>query len=278
MTQKLLEHPKALCNQVRRIAVQAGEVVMEFFEGMEGQDISDKSDGSPVTQADRSAEALIEKNLFEITPDIPIIGEEAAEAGKLPDIDKVDYFWCVDPLDGTKEFISGSGDFTVNIALIHNKRPLLGVVYAPFTGEIFSGAVGEGAFMMREDLVQGRDQKDKEISVRPLPAEGLTVMASKSHGNSEKLDKFLESYKVAKLSKRGSSLKICQIACGKADIYPRMGPTCEWDTAAAHAVLLAAGGDIIDFNGKTLTYGHQDRSFLNPEFIALSDTGLYSNE
>lgn len=275
MSDKLLQHPKALCNQIRRIATMAGEVVMDYFEGMNETDVQNKSDGSPVTQADRSAEALIEKHLFEITPNIPIIGEETAETGRLPDISQADYFWCVDPLDGTKEFISGSGDFTVNIALIHNGAPLLGVVYAPYTGEMFAGVVGEGAVMMREDLVNDTPQKDREISVREAPARGLTVMASRSHGDSDKMNSFLENYKVEKLAKRGSSLKICQIAAGKADLYPRMGPTCEWDTAAAHAVLKAAGGDIIDFDGDSITYGHQDRDFLNPEFLALSSTDFY---
>ena len=280
MSEKLLQNPKALCNQVRRVAHQAGDVVMDYFETMATSDIKDKSDGSPVTQADRSAEALIEKCLFDITPNIPIVGEEAAENGKLPDIREAEYFWCVDPLDGTKEFISGSGDFTVNIALIHQNTPILGVVYAPYTGEIFAGAImpaGQDnyAVMMREDTVKGTQGEDKDICVRPLPEKGLTIMASKSHGDPSRLDELLKNYKVDKLSKRGSSLKICQIAAGKADLYPRLGPTCEWDTAAAHAVLKASGGEILDIEGTPLSYGHQDRKFLNPEFIAISDHCLY---
>lgn len=248
---------------------------MEYFEAMDEADIQDKSDGSPVTQADRSAEALIEKHIFEITPDIPLVGEEAAEAGRLPDIKESEYFWCVDPLDGTKEFITGSGDFTVNIALIHHQKPVLGVVYAPYTGELFSGVVGEGSVMMREDLVKGGISSEKEITVRPAPARGLIAVASKSHSDTEKLDNFLESYKVSKIIKRGSSLKICMIASGKADIYPRLGPTCEWDTAAAHAILKAAGGEVLDLKGHPLSYAHQDRGFLNPEFVAIGDRGLY---
>ena len=256
---------------------------MDYFEGIEESDISDKADGSPVTQADRSAEALIEKELFDIIPDIPIVGEEAAESGRLPDIRQAEYFWCVDPLDGTKEFISGSGDFTVNIALIRNGQPVIGVVYAPYTGEMFAGIAGERkedhhAIMMREDLVGGKETKDKFINVRELKKEGLTVIASKSHVNDEKLEEFLKDYKVAKIAKRGSSLKICQIAAGKADLYPRLGPTCEWDIAAAHGVLKAAGGDIVDMQGKPMTYGHQDRDFLNPKFVALSDSELYQPE
>lgn len=274
-SERLLQHPKALCNQVKRIAEKAGEMIIDYFEAMDSSDITDKSDGSPVTQADRSAEALIEKHLFEITPEIPIVGEEAAETGRLPDVAGAEYFWCVDPLDGTKEFISGSGDFTVNIALIHRHKAIMGVVYAPYTGEMYSGVVNEGAHLLREDLVSGKVTSDREINVRQAPEEGLVVVASRSHSNSEKLDRFLENYKVSKLTKRGSSLKICTIAAGKADLYPRLGPTCEWDTAAAHAVLKAAGGEILDFHGEPLTYGHQNRKFLNPEFIALSDTALY---
>lgn len=250
---KLIQHPKALCNQVRRIASAAGDVIMTYFDGIDHANIQDKSDGSPVTQADRSAEALIEKKLFEIMPDIPVVGEESAEAGRIPDISGAEYFWLIDPLDGTKEFISGSGDFTVNIALIRRGNPVLGVVYAPFTGEMYSGIVGEGAAMVREDLVNGHARKDKPIKVRKPQKAGLVVMSSKSHGNSDKLEKFLGNYKVARLVRRGSSLKICQIASAKADLYPRLGPTCEWDTAAGDAVLRGAGGVMTDESGSPLT-------------------------
>ncbi|MEM6781360.1 MAG: 3'(2'),5'-bisphosphate nucleotidase CysQ [Pseudomonadota bacterium] len=265
MSEKLLDHLPALCNQVRRIALEAGEVTLDYFDdaGFEGADA--KADGSPVTLADQKAEEVIEKALKDILPDVKVVGEEAVADGYRPQLEGVEHFWLVDPLDGTKEFISGSGDYTVNIALIKNGTPVMGVVYAPTKGELFAAA-GEGTAIRWTD----ESEKDRPISVREAPREGLTVVASLNHSNDEKLEKFLADYKVQKLMKRGSSLKICAVAMGKADLYPRLGPTCEWDTAAGHAILLGAGGIMTDIDNKPLTYGGADPKFLNPEFIASS--------
>ncbi len=261
---KLLSYPKALCEQVKRLAVEAGDITLDYFdEG--GVDSQQKEDGSPVTLADQHAEKVIIKGLNEMTPSVPVVGEESMAAGKKPDISKSDYFWLVDPLDGTKEFISGSGDFTVNIALIFKGEPVLGVVYAPYHGLLYAGFGLGTATKWLEDT-----DIEKKILTRRAPVEGLTVVASKSHGKGEKLDKFLTDYKVKKLLKKGSSLKICAVAAGKADIYPRFGPTCEWDTAAADAILRAAGGVMTDTNGNPLVYGGRREGFLNPEFIAWS--------
>lgn len=250
---------------VRRIALEAGELTLEYFDEGGYQGAETKGDGSPVTLADQKAEELIETALKKLTPEILIVGEEAAAAGYRPDLSNEEYFWLVDPLDGTKEFISGSGDYTVNIALIHKGVPVLGVVYAPVPGELYA-AHGEGtAIRWMEDT-----EKEKEISVRRPPEEGLVIVSSKSYGSGEKLDAFLAGYKVQKVIKRGSSLKICAVAAGKADMYPRFGLTCEWDTAAGHAVLLGAGGVLVDIEGKSLKYGGADPKFLNPEFIAKS--------
>jgi len=248
---------------IKRIALEAGEVTLEYFDeaGYEGADA--KGDGSPVTEADRAAEAVIEKALAELTPGVPMVGEEAVEQGRIPDLSAAEYFWLVDPLDGTKEFISGSGDYTVNIALIRKGVPVLGVVYAPVNGELYAGHGPGTAVRFLEE-----SGKEKSIHVRRPPAEGLTVVASASHGNAEKLDAFLKDYKVAKVLKRGSSLKICAVAAGKADLYPRLGPTCEWDTAAGDAVLRAAGGIVADLKGGDFVYGKSDRKFLNGEFVA----------
>ena len=261
---KLLSYPKALCEQVKRLAVEAGDITLDYFdEG--GVDSQQKEDGSPVTLADQHAEKVIIKGLNEMTPSVPVVGEESMAAGKKPDISKSDYFWLVDPLDGTKEFISGSGDFTVNIALIFNGEPVLGVVYAPYHGLLYAGFGLGTATKWLEDT-----DIEKKILTRRAPVEGLTVVASKSHGKGEKLDKFLSDYKVKKLLKKGSSLKICAVAAGKADIYPRFGPTCEWDTAAADAILRSAGGLMTDTDGNPLVYGGRREGFLNPEFIAWS--------
>ena len=264
-TQKLLDNLPALCNIVRRVALQAGEITLDYFEDAGFSEAEIKGDGSPVTKADQDAEAHIRKELERITPGILFVGEEMASAGERPDLSQEEYFWIVDPLDGTKEFISGSGDYTVNIALIHKGKPIMGVVYAPAKGELYSGHGDGTAKRWFED-----SDKEKDIYVRAIPKRGVTVVASASHGDTERLDHFLTRFKVDKLAKRGSSLKICMIAAGKADIYPRFGPTCEWDTAAADAVLRSAGGYMTDINGVPLTYGGADPKFLNPEFIACS--------
>lgn len=235
---------------------------MNHFDdsGYEGADA--KSDGSPVTLADTQAQEFINKKLRDIDDSVLIVGEE----NKNPDVSNAEYFWLVDPLDGTKEFISGSGDYTVNIALIHNNDPVLGVVYAPVHGDLYA-ACGEGtAIRWMED-----SDVERPITVRDMPHKGLTIVSSKSHGKGEALEKFLSHYKVAKQVQRGSSLKMCVIAAGKADMYPRFGLTCEWDTAAAHAILNAAGGTITDIDGNELRYGlGTNDKFLNPEFIARS--------
>lgn len=261
---KLLEHPAALCNQIRRLAVEAGHITLDYFDEAGFSDVEYKSDRTPVTQADRAAEALIEKGLKDILPDVPMVGEEASAIGRIPDLKDATHFWLVDPLDGTREFISGSGDYTVNIALIHSGVPILGVVYAPALGELYAG-YGETAIRWKEE-----SETEKQINVRKPPKEGLTVVASRGHGDSTKLEDFLSQYKVEKLVKRGSSLKICVIAAGKADLYPRFGKTYEWDTAAGDAVLRAAGGKITDIEGNLLVYGRAHERFLNPEFIASS--------
>ena len=251
---------------VRRVALEAGDITLKYFEGADCGQLDNKSDGSPVTLADQEAEALIQQKLAEITPGIPIVGEEAASEGKAPDnFNRDGYFWIVDPLDGTKEFISGGGDYTVNIALINNGEPILGVVYAPAKGELYAGHGLGTAVRWLEDT-----DKEKQISVRPTPKTGLVVVASKSHGDESRLEKFLDQFKVDKVVKRGSSLKICVIAAGKADLYPRFGPTCEWDTAAADAVLRSAGGVLTDIDGNALRYGGSNPKWLNPEFIACS--------
>lgn len=265
MSKRLLDHPAALCNMVRRIALEAGEITLEYFDdtGYNGHDA--KGDGSPVTLADQKAEEFIEQALTDITPDIPMVGEEAVSEGRIPDLSQTEYYWMVDPLDGTKEFISGSGDYTVNIALIKRDKPVLGVVYAPVPGELYAGSGPGTAVRWLDDT-----DKEKSIHVRNPPERGLTVVASRSHGDPEKLETFLGGYKIDKLIKRGSSLKICAVAAGKADIYPRFGPTCEWDTAAGHAILLSAGGNIVKPDGSPFLYGKVDRKFLNSEFIAKS--------
>lgn len=263
-SQKLLNHPQAVCNMVRRIAVEAGDHILQYYDES-GSQSEQKDDGSPVTIADRESEAIILRGLIAMMPDVPVVAEESVASGQIPDLAGQDWFWLVDPLDGTKEFIKGSPDFTVNIALIHRGQPVIGVVYVPVPGELYAGCgPGTATRWLAET------EHEKPITVRDLPARGLTVMESKNHRIDADQDRFLESFKVDKRLRRGSSLKICMIAAGRADLYPRLGPTCEWDSAAGDAVLRSAGGMITDLDGAPMTYGHAERKFLNPYFVASS--------
>ncbi len=268
MSSKLLSSQAALCNMVRRIAVEAGGLILEYANGIKDMQASKKDDGSPVTLADQEAERLIEQRLLDILPDIPVIGEESFSSRARINFSEHDYFWLVDPLDGTKAFIAGESEFTVNIALIYRNDPVLGVIYAPEKGELYSGYCGADTKANRyfED-----SDTEKTMRVRLMPKRGLTVMSSNYHGGSNRQDNFLEQFKVNKIIRKSSSLKICDIANGKADIYPRFGRTCEWDTAAGHAILRAAGGDIMDMRGNTLKYGGSNSGLLNPDFIAASN-------
>ncbi|MDZ7812828.1 MAG: 3'(2'),5'-bisphosphate nucleotidase CysQ [Ideonella sp.] len=233
----------------------AGQVIMDIYAT--DFDVTRKGDDSPVTVADQKAEAVILAGLDKLAPGIPVVAEEAVAAGHIPKVS--DCFFLVDPLDGTKEFISRNGEFTVNIALIQQGRPVLGLVYAPAIGRLFGGAEGQGAWL--EDA-QGR----RSINCRSVPAEGLTVVASRSHGDETALDAFLNGRTVASRTNAGSSLKLCLVAAGEADLYPRLGRTMEWDIAAGDAVLRAAGGKVCTLDGSLLGYGKP--GWDNPHFAA----------
>ncbi len=264
---KLLAHPEALLNIVQRIALGAGDITLNYYSeaGYQGAEV--KGDGSPVTQADREAEAYIINGLKEISADIPVVGEESHHL--LDDVDLGGYFWLVDPLDGTREFVKGGEEYTVNIALIHKGEPILGVIAAPVIGEVYLAHRDLGAARWLEET-----DTLKSIRTRDVPARGNIVIVSKSRGSGTAMDQLLDNFKVDKKISRASSLKICAVACGKADIYPNIGETCEWDLAAGHAIIRAAGGDIFDMQGHVITYGHKDRSFINPPFIAAREFPL----
>lgn len=244
-----------LLERLLPIARAAGAATLEVYATDFA--VYEKANESPVTDADHRAEAIILPALAELTPRIPVVSEEAASAGDIPAIDE--RFWLVDPLDGTKEFIKRNGEFTVNIALIERHEPVLGVVLAPALDRLYAGAVGDGAYV--EDK-GGR----RPIACRPVPAAGLTVVASRSHGDAEAMERFLAGRKVAAQASAGSSLKFCLVAAGEADLYPRLGRTMEWDTAAGHAVLAAAGGRVTTLDGADLRYGKP--GFANPHFVA----------
>lgn len=260
---KLFDHLPALCNVIRRLAVEAGDITLEYFQegAFFAHDI--KADGSPVSIADKRAGAFITKGLREDFPNVPVVEEEAMAAGDVPDLSGQDYFWLVDPLDGTKEFIAGSPEYTVNIALIKNYKPILGVVVAPALGKIYS-AYGEGT-ASRINIESGAE---KIITVRKPPKAGLTVVGSKNRGFTETED-YLAEHKVEKILRVGSSLKLCMIAEGKADLALCFGPTSGWDTAAAQAILESAGGALTDMQRVPFTYGDKGH-FNNPDFMARS--------
>ena len=254
-----------MLKEFERIALAAGEVIMEIYNG--DFDVALKGDQSPVTEADQRAEALILEELKKQFSDIPVIAEEEVAAGRIPELQN-GTFILVDPLDGTKEFINKREDFTVNIALIDNGVPVAGVVYAPARKVAYSGADG-GA----EKLVIGEngDVISREpISTRKINGNMIAV-ASRSHNSPETMA-FLEEKRITEYKSVGSSLKFCLIAEGEADVYPRYGRTMEWDTAAGDAVLRAAGGSTVNVDGTVFVYGKRnqphDADFANPHFIA----------
>ncbi|MEI7608905.1 MAG: 3'(2'),5'-bisphosphate nucleotidase CysQ [Rhodospirillaceae bacterium] len=247
---------------VRALALEAGALILRYYEAHAVA--TAKADGSPVTEADRAAEALITPALHRLLPGVPVVAEEAAAIGELPEIDAAGRFWLVDPLDGTKEFVNRNGDFTVNIALIGKGRPLLGVVFAPVAGDLYTGIVGGEARLERPG------EPERAISAREPPKRGWVAVGSRNHYDPAIEGPFLAGFPIGERRSRGSSLKFGLVAEGAADIYPRIGPTCEWDTAAGHAVLLAAGGRVDEIGGGPLRYGKP--GFRNPPFVAFGRT------
>ena len=264
--------PGLLLDKTLLLAKQAGEAILHVYHAAEGVAVSTKKDDSPVTAADLAAHAILKPGLEALLPGVPVLSEES----RLPDYATRkgwQRYWIIDPLDGTKEFIKRNGEFTVNIALIEDGVPVLGVVHVPVLGISYLGAEGSGAF---------KDARGKRIAIhtrsmdsRERQQEPVLVVASRSHG-AEEVDRFLEkiSARIGKyeLKNMGSSLKLCLVAEGAADIYPRLALTSEWDTAAAQAVVEAAGGKVVDINFSEMRYNTKD-DILNPFFYVLGDPG-----
>lgn len=245
-----------LVDELASAAREAGEAILQIVR--RGFEVESKHDSSPVTEADRAAELVILAALARAAPGVPVVAEEEVAAGRIPALD--DIYFLVDPLDGTKEFVRGGDDYTVNIGLVERGTPTLGVVFAPATGRLHGGRVGEGAWV---DEGKGRTA----ITTRAR-GELTTAVASKSHLNQATIDYLEAAVGNCGYVSVGSSLKFCIVAEGKADIYPRAAPTSEWDTAAGHAVLLAAGGLVDGPDGGALRYGKT--AFLNRAFVATS--------
>jgi len=251
---------------LKQICFGAGEIVMKIYAS-NNLGVKEKLDKSLVTLADLASHDYIVEQLKKTWSNLSIISEE--DTSLIVNSDGLDQFWLIDPLDGTKEFLGGSGEFTINIALIHKTKPAIGFVYAPAMSMLYWGGQGLGAYRMLGAV-------EKPIQVSFYKADAIKrIEASKSHLNAA-TSSFIESLGEVKLSYTGSSLKFCRIAEGSADIYPRIAPTSEWDTAAAQAVLEGAGGAVVDLNGKSLTYGKSN--ILNPSFIATSNLSLISTD
>jgi 3'(2'), 5'-bisphosphate nucleotidase len=251
--------------QVIAIAEDAGKAIMQDYST--DFKVVKKDDNSPLTHADLAAHQVIVKALRKLTPDIPILSEES-DTISFQTRSKWQQYWLIDPLDGTREFVKRNGEFTVNIALIDNHLPVLGVVYAPVTKLLYYASLGQGAYKKQQSNLP------QKIHTRVLNIKRPTVAGSRSHSN-EKMQQFIHHLQkvtgiAPELISMGSSLKTCLVAEGLADVYPRLGPTSEWDTAAAHCILLEAGGDIVDTSNLSLRYNTKD-SLLNPSFFARSD-------
>jgi 3'(2'), 5'-bisphosphate nucleotidase len=247
---------------VERIAREAGMAIMNIY--VQDFDVIEKADHSPLTMADLAANQIIVEQLQAYYPDIPILSEESVEVFR--GISQTGLYWLVDPLDGTKEFVKRNNEFTVNIALINQGVPVLGVVYAPALDLMFSAVQGGGAF---KQVNNGQKQL---IKINQYPVEPFKIVGSRSHGD-DKLMQWLKRFNDYEILPMGSSLKICLVAEGVADIYPRLGPTSLWDTAAGHIVLKEAGGYLVALDGKELNYSNTSE-LLNPFFLAIGCSSL----
>ena len=254
------------------LTLAAGREIMAVREA--GFEASSKGDGSPVTIADQRAEALIEAGLAKLLPGVPMVGEESVSEGRIPDPGAL--FFCVDPIDGTRDFVAGGAEFTANIALVENGAPVMGVVLAPASGELYAGEPGRA--------LRGVFNADgsPRLALAPIapahakPAEGWRVVASRHSGKNSETADFANALGPHTLKKVSSSIKLCRLAEGEADLYPRFGDVNEWDIAAGHAILAAVGGDVMMLDGSPIRYGGRNGSFLVHGFIAFANAAAAS--
>jgi 3'(2'), 5'-bisphosphate nucleotidase len=251
-----------LSAQVVRLAQRAGDAVLSVYG--EQFEVTHKSDQSPLTEADLRSHEILIQGLRALTPELPVLSEEDSDIA-FEKRRQWKRYWLIDPLDGTKEFVSRNGEFTVNIALIDDHVPVLGVVHVPVTGTTYTGQPGVGAFR------QASGEASEQLHVKTPAATPLRIVGSRSH-RGDSLDKFLPKLDPYEMIAVGSSLKFCLVAEGSADFYPRLGPTSEWDTAAAQAVVEAAGGVVITTDGERLRYNTKPE-LLNPHFLVFGDRG-----
>src|SRR5437667_7451027 len=255
----------ALIEPLTEIVIRAGAAILAVNRA--AMKVDGKTDGSPVTEADLAADRIIAEGLVQVAPDIPSLSEERAEPAALPHKES---FFLIDPLDGTKEFVAGRNEFTVNLALVTEGKPLLGIVGAPALGLVWRGLVGRGA--ERLSVVNMSVKAIEPIRTRPFPPLGKpwTAAVSRSHGDA-RTEAFIDRRPGATRAQLGSAVKFGRVAEGEVDIYPRLGPTSEWDVAAGHAVVTAAGGKVTDSEGAEVHFGLGREDFIVPEFIAWGD-------
>lgn len=263
ITENLVDRVVTLCEQ-------AGQAILEVYQCHDGIEVDYKADDSPLTQADLAAHKILSSALEAIYADVHVVSEESA----LPPFEQRQQwstYWLIDPLDGTKEFINRNGEFTVNVALIHQGRPVLGVVHVPVQAITYTGARGLGA--TKRSPTQTHNINVRSLQERQQQGLSIDVVASRRHGSDQlqqALAKLKNQFGEIDTLSMGSSLKFCVVAEGKADIYPRLAPTSEWDTGAAQAVVEAAGGIVVDANFQTLSY-NQKSDILNPHFYVFGD-------
>tara|TARA_B100000161_G_scaffold265145_1_gene240246 strand:- start:1770 stop:2567 length:798 start_codon:yes stop_codon:yes gene_type:complete len=252
--------------EIVNISVDAGEVILNYYN--ENVDVIYKDDESPLTKADLASHKIITDSIKKITPDIPILSEEEFIDWKIRK--KWKKYWLIDPLDGTKEFIKKNDEFTVNIALIENNRPILGVIYTPALNELFYSIKNFGSYKILTKKKLNTLKEAKRISINKKKSNKIKIVGSRSHSNPI-LDKWVnKNFNEFDILQKGSSLKFCLIAEGSADIYPRFGPTSEWDIAAGHIILEEAGGKLKSIDNKEILYNEKE-NILNPEFFAYSN-------
>ncbi|MCP1967515.1 3'(2'),5'-bisphosphate nucleotidase CysQ [Bradyrhizobium elkanii] len=259
------EAAATLLESLTELVIRAGEAILAVNRST--MNVAGKSDGSPVTEADLAADHIIVEGLTRLAPQVSLLSEERVDLATPP---YKDSFFLIDPLDGTKEFVAGRNEFTVNVALVTQGVPLLGIVGAPALGLIWRGIVGKGA--ERLTLQGGAVSQAVPIRTRPCPPRGApwTVAVSRSHGDA-RTEAFIDARGGAVRAVLGSAVKFGRVAEGEVDIYPRLSPTSEWDVAAGHAVVVAAGGKVTDSKGSPLHFGLGREDFLVPEFIAWGD-------
>jgi len=254
---------RTLIEPLDRLSRKAAATILDIY-GSDDFGVTRKDDESPLTAADMASHHLLCEELAKFKPELPILSEENAE--KIPREERLGWtrYWLIDPLDGTKEFVKRNGEFTINIALIENGRPVLGIVHVPVTGMSYIGLAGQGA--------ESRDRKGQSRALYVAGTVGsrpVRIVGSRSHGGGE-IDEFAARLGEHEFLAVGSALKFCLVASGEADVYPRLKPTCEWDTAAGQAVLEAAGGTVVERDGTPLRY-NQRASLVNPHFLASGD-------